>query len=353
MLYCCTLTVCLIAAYDFSLDMEVSLDDHHDDSPCEETYVSAREASASCQTQTESRRLSITDFISDEEGFHHYTGLETFTKFMLLFNCLGPLVYDLIFYKGTVSVLPPEDQLLVTLMKLRFSLDDFEICRKFNIAQSILTNIFITWINFLSRQLYDLGFWTEADLCQFYSPTDFFSKYPTTRVIIDGTECPVAKPKQALGQQSTFSSYKNRNTLKVLVGCSPGGLVSYCSDAYGGSTSDRQIAERSNLPIMCNPGDSVMADKGFNVQDLFESRDVKINIPSFFTKKNRMNSKAISADRQIASKRVHVERIIGLAKTFKILKHPFNNTQSALGSEIIKVCFYLCNFKKCIVPKSA
>jgi len=238
-------------------------------------------------------------------------------------------------------------------MKLRFTLDDCEICRKFEITQPVLTNIFITWINFLSRQLHDMGFWTEADLCQFYSPTDFFSKYPTTRVIIDGTEVPMAKPKQPLAQQATFSSYKNRNTLKVLVGCSPGGLVSYCSNAYGGSTSDRQIVERSDLPAMCSAGDSVMADKGFNVQDLFERQDVKINIPSFFQKKNRMSSRAISSDRQIASKRVHIERIIGLAKTFKILKHPMNNTQSAIGSEIIKVCFYLCNFKKCIVPKSA
>ena len=58
--------------------------------------------------------------------------------------------------------------------------------------------------------------------------------------------------------------------------------MSYCSDAYGGAASDRQIVERSSLAQMCDPGDSLMADKGFNVQDLFENVDVKINIPSFF-----------------------------------------------------------------------
>ena len=129
--------------------------------------------------------------------------------------------------------------------------------------------------------------------------------------------------------------------------------MSYCSDAYGGAASDRQIVERSSLAQMCDPGDSLMADKGFNVQDLFENVDVKINIPSFFKKKNRISNKQLKSDRQIASKRVHIERIIGLGKTFKILSHPFNNTQSALGTQIIKVCFYLCNFKKCIVSKNA
>ena len=44
----------------------------------------------------------------------------------------------------------------------------------------------------------------------------------------------------------------------------------------------RQIVERSNLFSMCDPGDSIMADKGFNVQDLFAPFDVSFNIPNFF-----------------------------------------------------------------------
>lgn len=67
-----------------------------------------------------------------------------------------------------------------------------------------------------------------------------------------------------------------------MVGCSPGGFVSYLSPAYGGSVSDRQIVERSNLTTLCDPGDSIMADKGFNIQDLFAQSDVTINIPRFF-----------------------------------------------------------------------
>ena len=141
--------------------------------------------------------------------------------------------------------------------------------------------------------------------------------------------------------------------MKVLVGCSPGGLISYLSPAYGGSVSDRQIVERSNLPTICDPGDSVMADKGFNVQDLFAPSDITINIPTFFKKCNRMTRKIVLRDRKISSKRVHIERVIGLAKTFKILTTPLSRAETKLSSDIIFVVFMLCNFKQCIIPKHA
>ena len=122
---------------------------------------------------------------------------------------------------------------------------------------------------------------------------------------------------------------------------------------YGGSVSDGGIAERSQLPQSCDPGDSVMADKGFNVQDLFIPYNVIINIPTFFKKKNRLSGQTVLNDRKIASKRVHIERIIGLAKTYKILTTPMSNTESALANQIITVCFLLCNFRTGIVPRDA
>jgi hypothetical protein len=65
----------------------------------------------------------------------------------------------------------------------------------------------------------------------------------------------------------------------------------------------------------------------------------------YFKSKNRMTGKTVLKHRAISSKRFHIERIIGLGKTYKILKEPLNVTERKLASEITFVCFMLSNFK--------
>jgi len=43
-----------------------------------------------------------------------------------------------------------------------------------------------------------------------------------------------------------FILHKNRNTIKVLFGCSTGGLVSYLSPAYGGSDVTLTFLKKRN-----------------------------------------------------------------------------------------------------------
>ena len=300
-----------------------------------------------------SSHFSAWNLRHDSEAVHFYTGLETYQKFLMVLHTLGPAAYNLNYYHGVSPNLSVEDQFFLVLIKLRQYKGNFELSKMFCINDRSVTNVFVTWINFMSVQWGKIDWWPSRDTVSFFAPDDFKAKFPSTLVIIDGTECPIKKPKQAIAQQATFSSYKNRNTIKILVGCTPGGLVSYVSPAYGGSASDRQIVERSTLPQACNPNDSIMADKGFNVQDLFEAHHVSINIPSFYRKKNRLSGQTLMKDRKIASKRVHVERIIGLGKTYKILSSPMNNTESALATQITRVCFILCNFRGRIVPTDA
>ena len=71
------------------------------------------------------------------------------------------------------------------------------------------------------------------------------------------------------------------------------------SPAYCGSTSDRQIVERSGLPSFCESGDSIMADKGFVVLDMFAPFNVQVKIPTFFRNKNQMQSNAILHDLKV------------------------------------------------------
>jgi hypothetical protein len=250
----------------------------------------------------------------DDSALHYYTGLETRAKFDMVLATLGPAAYELVYYHGCKPSLCIEDQFLLTLIKFRTHPTNKELSISFGISEKQVSNVFITWTNFMYYQWKEVDWWPSRSLVSYYTPADFCAKFPKTRLIIDGTEFPIQKPKQPVVQQATFSTYKNRNTMKILVGITPGGLVSYVSEAYGGATSDRQAVERSTLTQICDPGDEIMADKGFNVEDLFLPYQVTINMPTFFKKKNRMSGETVKKDRKISSKRVHIERAIGLGE---------------------------------------
>ena len=305
------------------------------------------------QTSSSSNLLSVDRFISDDTAFHFYTGLHNYDIFRCVLRSLGPAAYQLQYLYGRNPTLDIQNLLFLTLIKCRLYKTNFELSTLFGVSVTDVYAIFVTWIKFMSLQWRELNMWPDRETVDFFAPFDFKQKFPSTRVIVDGTEIPIKKPSPPAAQQVTFSSYKNKNTAKSLIGITPGGLVSYVSDAYGGSASDRQIVERSHLIDTMDPGDSVMADKGFDVQDLFAPYDVTVNIPTFFRKRNKIASKTVLHDRKIASKRVHVERVIGVAKTYTILTNSLTQTESLLSSHIIFVCFMLVNYRKCIVSRCA
>ena len=311
--------------------------------------------SVSTHTQTESETkvqgFTIHDFKNDPKGVHYYTGLQDYLNFMDVLASLGPCAFELTYVNGKRPSLSVPDQLFLTILKCRRYTANFELSRMFKVSESEVYTVFATWIRFMHLQWREIDIWADRDMVFFYAPSDFKTKFPSTRSILDGFEFPVKKPKAPAAQQVTFSTYKNRNTAKALVGITPGGLMSYMSGAYGGSTSDRQIIERSGLINKVNKGDSIMADKSFDVQDLFAPVDVTVNIPTFFKNKNRMTGQSVVRDRKISRKRVHVERIIGLGKTYKILTQPLNHTETILSSDIAFICFMLVNFRKCIVSR--
>ena len=68
--------------------------------------------------------------------------------------------------------------------------------------------------------------------------------------------------------------------MKLLAGISPAGAVTFLSDVWGGRVSDGQITTESDLlkKDLLKPGDSVMADQGFDMEDVL---GVLLNIPPY------------------------------------------------------------------------
>lgn len=339
--------------FDFQYEAVIESFEHRDEEAIEIVDDVPREQGIQCDIPTFCK-LSIASVQYDDKMISYYTGFDDYNHFLMFFQCLGQAVYDL---EYKCSLLDPKDQLFMTLMKLRQAKEDIELAMLFKVSESTVSRIVITWINFLFFQLKELDIWPSKEIIEHTMPSDFQKKFPNTRVILDATEVPVEKPKNVSSQTSTWSNYKHKNTLKTMIGCSPRGAITFVSDAYGGSASDRQVIEKSSLldpnKKMFDKGDSIMADRGIMVQDLFASQDVFVNTPTFLKGKSQLDPQEVVHDRRISSKRIHIERVIGLSKSFKILKRGIPGGKLQLGSRIIYVCFVISNFRKNIVHKNA
>jgi hypothetical protein len=95
-------------------------------------------------------------------------------------------------------------------------------------------------------------------------PQTFKDAYPNTRVIIDCTEIYIEMPTSYRSHSATYSSYKNHNTAKGLIGISPAGYPTFISELYAIS-SDKQVTRDCRILNMLESGDDVMADRGFDI----------------------------------------------------------------------------------------
>ena len=135
----------------------------------------------------------------------------------------------------------------------------------FNVSASTVSRIFITWVNFMFFKFGQMDIWPSRKVINKMLKS-FKGRYKSTRVIIDCTEVRCQMPSSLQLNWELFSAYKNHTTLKGLVGISPSGAVTFRSQLYTGSISDREIVRWSgflNLPF--DDKDSIMVDKGFIV----------------------------------------------------------------------------------------
>ena len=174
-------------------------------------------------------KMRLATISGDDAKILFYTGFLSYEHLMVCFNFLGLAVAALEYRdsakfpddrsnKGRPRSLSPIDEFFMVLVRLRLGLLEQDVAYRFGISQPTVSRIFAIWINFLYLQFQQTPLWPPKELIDAYMPNSFKQQYPSTRVIIDATEVFIQQPSLPELQQRTFSSYKNHNTYKRLVG---------------------------------------------------------------------------------------------------------------------------------------
>ena len=227
---------------------------------------------------------------------------------------------------GRPRTLNAKEEFFLVMCRLRQGFAERHLGHLFDISQSTVSRVVISWVNFM-----------------------YLRFGPNTRAIIDCTEIKCQMPSSLLLNSELFSSYKNHTTLKGLIAISPAGHISFISQLYTGSISDREITERSGfLDLSFEANDSVMADKGFTIQDLLPV-GVSLNIPPFLGSSAQMPAEDVVKTQEIASLRIHVERAINKIKNFHIWDGVVPLSLFGIVNQMWTVCAHLCNVQDPII----
>ena len=179
--------------------------------------------------------------------------------------------------------------------------------------------------------------------------------------MVDCFEVFIEHLSNLLAQACAWSSYKHHNTIKLLIGITPQGVVSYISDAWGGRVSDKYLTEHCGILNNILPGDIVLADCGFDISDSIGMQQAKLHlhVPAFIKGKDQLSVLEIEETRSIANVRIHVERVIGcVGQKYTILKETLPkdfvieraSEESPLIDRIARICCALCNLCNSVVP---
>ena len=106
------------------------------------------------------------------------------------------------------------------------------------------------------------------------------------------------------------------------------------------------------------PGDLVLADRGFTVQESVGLYCAELKIPELTREKAQLEQKSVDETREIAAVSIHVGRVIGLLRNkftilqgilpIKIIMKTDDGTCKL--THILTICSALCNLHSSVIP---
>ena len=118
-----------------------------------------------------------------------------------------------------------------------------------------------------------------------------------------------------------------------------------------GRVSDKKITRDCGILDLLEPGDQIMADRGFDIEDVLPT-GVTLNIPPFSNGHDQLTLEEEVLTRKIASSRIHVERAIARIKNYRLLHQVIPLSMAPDVGKIWGVCFYLTLFLPPLINES-
>lgn len=201
---------------------------------------------------------------------------------------------------------------MVVMVELRLDTGLRDLAYRFDISLSTASRILLRWLTIMDIRLKPLLLWPERDDLRKSMPLCFQENFgKEVAVILDCFEVFIERPSNLLARACTWSSYKHHNTVKVLLGITPQGVVSFISEAWGGRVSDKYLTEHCGILKHLLPGDVVLADRGFDISESVGMMQARLHIPAFTKGKDQLSPLEIEETRNV---RIHVERVIGAVR---------------------------------------
>lgn len=317
-----------------------------------ETIIHRNEANASTfstsmLTQVTDKPLLCLDTLKDDDKkMKFFTGL-TYLNFIALFNFLGPATASLKYWNRSTKPANthPLEELLITLIRLRRGYCFYTMTYFFKLSETALHCIFSTWLQLLychfNSQTQKM--FPDRSVLKKIMPKSF-KGFENVRCSVDCTEFFVQMPKDLSQQGNLHSHHKNHCTFKCLIAVDLNGTAVFISNLYGDGVSEREIFEKCGILNHLNPGDLLIVDRGFTVEDLLMSRQVHMNIPPS-KGRDELTPQEELLTRKIAKARINVVRFNERIKKFRLISGIMPLNMTPLATQAVFVAGCLVNFQ--------
>ena len=189
-----------------------------------------------------------------------------------------------------------------------------------------------------------------AERKKLHSLTEVMDAFPEVRLIVDGKEQRVERPKSKKDkdgnvqdrQKPYYSGKKKTHTIKNQVAVAPHGRIDHVSESVpGGATHDLMLLRQTDLLSKLNGEEAAMMDKGYD-GIAADYPDKKLYLPFKARRNHPLTEEQKAYNRFLAKYRIVVEHTMAQLNKFQILVQRFRH-QLAKHSRIFRIVAGLVN----------